>query len=194
MITKEQLADEQRKEREFNRLSETVISVMPFGKFYGLMRGASSLLTNNLPKSVGIDESGRPIVVYKKDITKVIGTFAVPAHEWMGKEFAKGDWKAGIASVFTGGFSTMAKNIQQQKRAKFFDISPEEVQDMYAKKNLANQKSNIPENKDTNKRLSSERTGDKFLGMPKAVGITVAVVGGLALVVGGIFLVRKLRK
>jgi hypothetical protein len=35
---------------------------------------------------------------------------------------------------------------------------------------------------------------DKFLGMPKAVGITVAVVGGLALVVGGIFLVKKLRK
>jgi hypothetical protein len=35
---------------------------------------------------------------------------------------------------------------------------------------------------------------DKFLGMPKAIGITVAVVGGLALVVGGIFLVKKLRK
>jgi hypothetical protein len=34
----------------------------------------------------------------------------------------------------------------------------------------------------------------KFLGMPKAVGITVAVVGGLALIVGGIFLVRKMRK
>jgi hypothetical protein len=39
-----------------------------------------------------------------------------------------------------------------------------------------------------------ESSGDKFLGMPKAVGITVAVVGGLALVVGGIFLVKKLRK
>lgn len=36
--------------------------------------------------------------------------------------------------------------------------------------------------------------GDKFLGMPKTVGITVAVVGGLALIVGGIFLVKKLRK
>jgi hypothetical protein len=36
--------------------------------------------------------------------------------------------------------------------------------------------------------------GDKFLGMPKAVGITVTVVGGLALIVGGIFLVKKLRK
>jgi hypothetical protein len=36
--------------------------------------------------------------------------------------------------------------------------------------------------------------GDKFLGMPKAVGITVTVVGALALIVGGIFLVKKLRK
>ena len=35
---------------------------------------------------------------------------------------------------------------------------------------------------------------DKFLGMPKAVGITVTVVGALALIIGGIFLVKKLRK
>ena len=39
-----------------------------------------------------------------------------------------------------------------------------------------------------------EGTGDKFLGMPKAVGITVVVVGGLALLIGGIFLVKKLSK
>lgn len=193
MITKEQLADEQRKEREFNRLSETVISVMPFGRFYGLMRGASSLLTNNLPKSVGIDESGRPIVVYKKDITKVIGTFSVPAHEWMGKEFGKKDFGGGIASIFSGGFSTMAKNIKQQKKAKFFDISPEEVQEMYTKKNLEI-KSNSTENKDYSKRLSSETKGDKFLGMPKTLGITVSVIGTLALVIGGFFLIKKIAK
>jgi hypothetical protein len=43
-------------------------------------------------------------------------------------------------------------------------------------------------------RASDDDGGDKFLGMPKAVGITVTVVGGLALIVGGIFLVKKLRK
>jgi hypothetical protein len=44
-------------------------------------------------------------------------------------------------------------------------------------------------------RLAPEKEeSGKFLGMPKAVGITVAVVGGLALIVGGIFLVKKLRK
>ena len=40
----------------------------------------------------------------------------------------------------------------------------------------------------------NSESSDKFLGMPKAVGITVTVVGALALIVGGIFLVKKLRK
>jgi uncharacterized membrane protein len=40
----------------------------------------------------------------------------------------------------------------------------------------------------------NSESDDKFLGMPKAVGITVTVVGALALIVGGIFLVKKLRK
>lgn len=37
-------------------------------------------------------------------------------------------------------------------------------------------------------------TDDKFLGMPRKVGIAVAVIGGLALVVGGVMLVKKMRK
>jgi hypothetical protein len=43
-------------------------------------------------------------------------------------------------------------------------------------------------------RMAAPDDDDKFLGMPKAVGITVTVVGALALIVGGIFLVKKLRK
>jgi len=35
---------------------------------------------------------------------------------------------------------------------------------------------------------------NKFLGMPKGLGIAVAVLGGLALVVGGIIVVRKMNK
>lgn len=41
---------------------------------------------------------------------------------------------------------------------------------------------------------STTTSSDKFLGMPKKVGIAVAVVGGLALVVGGILIIRKMRK
>jgi hypothetical protein len=43
-------------------------------------------------------------------------------------------------------------------------------------------------------KMAAPEEDDKFLGMPKAVGITVTVVGALALIVGGIFLVKKLRK
>ena len=35
---------------------------------------------------------------------------------------------------------------------------------------------------------------NKFLGMPKGLGIAVAVLGGLALVIGGIVVVRKMNK
>jgi uncharacterized membrane protein len=45
------------------------------------------------------------------------------------------------------------------------------------------------------KEISSENiSSDKFLGMPKAVGITVVAVGGLALLVGGYFLIKKMKK
>jgi hypothetical protein len=43
-----------------------------------------------------------------------------------------------------------------------------------------------------------ERGGDSesatFLGMPKEIGIAVAVIGGLALIAGGIFLVKRMAK
>lgn len=40
----------------------------------------------------------------------------------------------------------------------------------------------------------TKKSNNKFLGMPKAVGITVVVVGGLALLVGGYFLIKKMKK
>ena len=48
----------------------------------------------------------------------------------------------------------------------------------------------------TNETAKTTETKDnkKFLGMPKAVGITVVAVGGLALLVGGYFLIKKMRK
>jgi hypothetical protein len=181
--------EEQRKEAEFNKLSEAVISKTPWGKFYGLMRGASRLFTQNLKQSVGIDDDGRPIVVYKKDISKILGTFAVPAHEWMAKEYAKKDWGGLLASVFTGGVSSEMKNIKQQKKAKFFDISPKEVEEIYNRRkaeekakldNLTNL-ANLNKEKEKAKNIS-KISKSKILGMPMvAIGLGVAVlaVGGL---------------
>lgn len=53
---------------------------------------------------------------------------------------------------------------------------------------LIDNKGNV---KDLTKKIASS---DKFLGMPKTIGITVTIVGGLALIVGGILLVKKLKK
>jgi uncharacterized membrane protein len=63
-----------------------------------------------------------------------------------------------------------------------------------AKKELEETKAELAASKDGSGNRSRNSQSDKFLGMPKAVGITVTVVGGLALIVGGIFLVKKLRK
>ena len=48
----------------------------------------------------------------------------------------------------------------------------------------------------TNETAKTTETKDnkKFLGMPKAIGITVVVVGGLALIVGGYFAYKKFSK
>ena len=178
--------EEQRKEAEFNKLSEAVISKTSFGKFYGLMRGASRLFTQNLKQSVGIDDDGRPIVVYKKDISKILGTFAVPAHEWMAKEYAKKDWGGFIASVFTGGFSSEMKNIKQQKKAKFFDISPKEVEEIYNRRKAEEKAkldklTNLDNLKEKAKNIS-KISKSKIVGMPMVtigLGVALLAVGGL---------------
>jgi len=46
----------------------------------------------------------------------------------------------------------------------------------------------------TERMAAPQEEKPKFLGMPKAVGITVAVVGGLALLVGSFFLIKKMSK
>ena len=65
-----------------------------------------------------------------------------------------------------------------------------------AKKELEETKAQLAASKEGSgsNRSRENSQSDKFLGMPKAVGITVTVVGGLALIVGGIFLVKKLSK
>lgn len=140
MISKEQLAEEQKKERQFNALFEQVISKTPFGQWYPLMIGASRMLTNNLPKRVGIEPDGRPIVVYKTKSGKFIGTFATPTHELLAKDLSQKKWKEALTTVLSGGISTKIKNIQRQKKAKIFDISPDDVKRLYEKK-LALEKS-----------------------------------------------------
>ncbi len=110
---------------------------------------------------------------------------------------------APILGVLTGGIS----NINYKKRKKAY----EDCMKNY-KASLEAQKKEVAASTQRKEEVeaelnrvkselenSAERTGgrvvtDTFLGMPKAVGITVAIVGGLALLVGGVVLVKKLRK
>ena len=116
--------------------------------------------------------------------------------------------KPPILGLLTGGIS----NINYKKRKKAYEdciknykanLEKQKQQvassaaaqaDLAAKLKKAEEELEDAKNQTPDSSRVVEGTGDKFLGMPKAVGITVAVVGGLALVVGGIFLVRKLRK
>jgi hypothetical protein len=124
MVSKQQIADEQRKEREYNKLFEQVISKSPFGQWYGLMIGASNLLTQNLPKSVGIDQDGRPMVVYKGDVNKLLGVWATPTHKVIAQDLSQQKYGKALGDLL--GIGQITETIKQ-KRAKFFDISPEEV-------------------------------------------------------------------
>ena len=142
MISKEQLADEQRKEREYNKLFEAVIAKSPFGQWYPLMIGASNLLTQNLKKRVGIDEDGRPIVVYKSEVGKVMGTWAVPVHQVIAKNISQKKWVDVLSDIFTSGTVSQIKTIQKQKKAKFFDISPKEVGEVHNRKVALKKQSN----------------------------------------------------
>jgi hypothetical protein len=92
-----------------------------------------------------------------------------------------------------------AKRVQDEENKKNAEARKQELE--LEKQKLQTQ-AQVAQSQVEQQRLASEQrlagsdtgSGDKFLGMPKAVGITVAVVGGLALIVGGILIVRKLRK
>lgn len=130
MLSQKQLAEEARKEREYNKLSEAIINKSPFGQWYPLMIGASNLLRKNLKKVVGIDEDGRPLVVYKTDIGKALGVWSTPTHEVISKDLSRNDWKGALGALLGGG---QIAEIRKQKKAKFFDISPKEVGEQYNK-------------------------------------------------------------
>ena len=97
-----------------------------------------------------------------------------------------------IVGIFTGGIS----NINYKKRLKAY-------QDCIAAQSIPSS-TTAPAppapDKQTEVQIppSDSRTFDeespKFLGMPKKVGVTVAIVGGLALLVGGFLLIRKINK
>lgn len=133
------LADEQRKEGEYNKLFEAVISKSPFSQWYPLMVSTSDMLTNNLQKRVGIDEDGRPLVVYKSEAGKLLGTWATATHKVIAKDLSQKEYGKALGALLGVG---QVNEMIRQKRAKFFDISPKEVEEVYNKRVVLKGKNN----------------------------------------------------
>ena len=83
-----------------------------------------------------------------------------------------------VAPILEGVKNNFAKNAGKKEEPKKEEPKNEEATE------ATNETAKTTETKDNK----------KFLGMPKAIGITVVVVGGLALIVGGYFAYKKFSK
>jgi hypothetical protein len=124
MLTKKQLAEEQKREKLINHLSEKVISKTAWGKFYGLMRLASSTGEKNIPHKVCLDKDGRVQKIYKSKAGKWIGAFLKPAHEQMARDVSR--HKYGRAVLDMVGFGSFL-DARDQMHAKCLVLKPKDV-------------------------------------------------------------------
>lgn len=132
-MTQAQLNEEKRKEAAYNQLFDKVIvKFKPFGTWYQYMIGASELLTKNLPKRICIDKDGRPVVIYKGDLAKMAGVWATPTHKVISKDIAEHKYWRALGDLL--GVGQIVETVKQYtNHNQCFDISPDEVREMYTK-------------------------------------------------------------
>jgi hypothetical protein len=119
----ELLAKEQRKEKSFNAVAEAIINEQPWGKFYGLMKGASDLGEGLLPHRVCLDKQGRILKVYKGKAGRWVGAFIRPAHEHAAKAFSQKKYGRGVLGLMGFGW---IPNLIEQKKANCVEVVPED--------------------------------------------------------------------
>lgn len=124
MLTKKQLAEEKKREKLYNKLSEKVISKTAWGKFYGLMKLASTTGEGMLKHKICIDKEGRVLKIYKSKFGKWAGSFIKPAHEQMSRDFAKKKYGRGVLDLL--GFGSFL-DVRDQKKAKCFIMKPNDL-------------------------------------------------------------------
>lgn len=198
-MSRQQLADEKRKEDAFNSIFVTVIQYFPWGQWYFLMKMASSMLTEQLPKRIGIDKDGRPIVIYKGDVNKLLGVWLQPSHEIISKDlgriFTKGndksDWTKFSIDMLSGGGQFTEMYDQYDKKNRIFDISPDEFDEQVAKRSpealkKLNEIQLSPEQKAKFKATYPAQykklTGGKLTSGKKVAIASVSIIGGLLLI------------
>lgn len=156
--------------------------------------------SNNNGASAGASAGGGSNVDYAKLATQVIGlgtqvAGAVKADQQtqVGGGVSKGELKAVCGRPRWGWASTSAKRKYNDCKTKY--IASKTAQNQKAPEPVRPTAQEVQDKINALKLAQKEREkAKKFLGMPKGLGIAVAVLGGLALVVGGIVVVRKMNK
>lgn len=200
MLTKEQIESEKRREQNYNKISDSIIKVMPFGKLYGFMQTASKMGTSMLKKSVCVDPEGRLVASYKTDFGKISGAWLKPQHELMTENLAKKKYgKALLGSIpIIGQISRASEQKKMKKKGMCFDITIEEFMAEQKKRDeLANTPRESIPSLQTNISAQSKPNDlvkKKFLGMPKSTGIVVTVLGLTAILGISIYIISKQKK
>ena len=156
--------------------------------------------SNNNGASAGASAGGGSNVDYAKLATQAIGlgtqvAGAVKADKQtqVGGGVSKGELKAVCCIPRWGWASKSAKRKYNDCKTKY--IASKTAQSQKAPETRSPSAQEVQDKIDALKLAQKEREkANKFLGMPKGLGIAVAVLGGLALVVGGIIVVRKMNK
>lgn len=196
MLTSEQIQKEKKREEQYNKISDEIIGVMPFGKFYGLMQTASKLGDSTLKKSICIDPDGRIVASYKTDFGKIAGAWLKPQHELITENMAKKKWgKALLGSIPIVG--QVVRATDQKKLAKkgmCFDITIEEfMAEQKKREDLEKAKlQTAPVSASTSLQTNPNAPkNEKFLGMPKSTGIAVTILVVVALIGTGTYFALK---
>ena len=124
MPSQAEVKQEQKREKVYNKLSETVISKTAWGKFYGLMRLASATGEGMIPHKICVDKDGRILKIYKSKAGKWVGSFLKPAHEQASRDFSRKKYGRGFLDMI--GFGSFL-DARDQKTAKCFTLKPNDL-------------------------------------------------------------------
>lgn len=157
-MTQQQL-NQARIEQEYNAISDTIITYMPFGTFYGAMQSVSKLGESFINKKVCIDQSGNLITTYKTTSGKVLAAYLKPQHELINEQLAKKKWgKAIVASMPIFGQTQRVKEQQKlEKQSKCFNMTIKEFIDEKNRRDLEEQRK-LQESKSNQKKEISKTT------------------------------------
>lgn len=123
-VTPDQYAKELKREKDYNKAAEFIISKTAWGKFYGLMRGASKLGEGLIPHKICIGKDGRILKIYKSVAGKWVGSFLKPAHEQAARDFSRKKYGRGILDLV--GFGSFI-DAHEQAKAKCIEITPNNI-------------------------------------------------------------------